>query len=40
MKAGKTKEEIMKATFISGAEEWKRSGADRGIEAAYEELSS
>jgi cyclase len=40
MKAGKTKEEIMKATFIPGAEEWKGSGADRGIEAAYEELSS
>jgi cyclase len=39
MKAEKTKEEMMKATFIPGAEEWKGSGAGRGIEAAYEELS-
>jgi cyclase len=39
MKAGKSKEEIIKATFIPGAEEWKGDGIERCLTAAYEELS-
>ncbi|MBK0381775.1 MBL fold metallo-hydrolase [Pedobacter sp. SD-b] len=39
MKAGKSKEEIMKATFIPGAEEWKGEGISRSLDAAYQELS-
>lgn len=39
MKAGKSKEEIMKATFIPGAEEWKGDGISRSLDAAYQELS-
>ncbi|MBD3748491.1 MAG: MBL fold metallo-hydrolase [Sphingobacteriales bacterium] len=39
MKAGKSKEEIMKATFIPGAEEWKGDGINRSLEAAFQELS-
>ena len=37
IKAGKTKEEIMKATSIPGVTEWQGEGLDRGLEAAYEE---
>jgi cyclase len=36
---GKTKEEIIKATIISGAEEWKGDGIERPLTAAYLELS-
>jgi glyoxylase-like metal-dependent hydrolase (beta-lactamase superfamily II) len=39
IKAGKSKEEIMKATFIPGAEEWKGDGISRSLDAAYQELS-
>ena len=40
IKAGKTKEEILKATEIPGATEWKGAGIERPLGAAYEELSS
>jgi glyoxylase-like metal-dependent hydrolase (beta-lactamase superfamily II) len=39
IKAGKTKEEILKATEIPGSPEWKGSGIDRPIGAAYTELT-
>jgi cyclase len=39
IKAGKTKEEILKATEIPGAPEWKGDGIDRPLTAAYEELT-
>ncbi len=39
MKAGKSKEDILKATEIPGSPEWKGSGIDRPINAAYEELT-
>jgi glyoxylase-like metal-dependent hydrolase (beta-lactamase superfamily II) len=38
--AGKTKEEILKATEIPGAPEWKGDGIQRPLTAAYEELTS
>lgn len=38
--AGKTKEEILKATFIPGAEEWKGDGIERPLTAAYMELTT
>jgi glyoxylase-like metal-dependent hydrolase (beta-lactamase superfamily II) len=37
IKAGKTKEEIMKATSIPGVSEWQGDGIERGLQAAYEE---
>lgn len=40
IKAGKTKEEILKATEIPGAPEWKGDGIERPLTAAYEELTS
>ncbi|MGE5108116.1 MAG: MBL fold metallo-hydrolase [Sphingobacteriales bacterium] len=40
IKSGKTKEEILKATIIPGAPDWKGDGIDRSINAAYEELTS
>ncbi|CAN5437113.1 MBL fold metallo-hydrolase [soil metagenome] len=40
IKAGKSKEEILKATSIPGAEEWKGDGIERPLTAAYEELTS
>ncbi|MEO5890870.1 MAG: MBL fold metallo-hydrolase [Ferruginibacter sp.] len=40
IKAGKTKEEIVKATGIPGAPEWKGDGIDRPLGAAFDELSS
>lgn len=40
IKAGKTKDEILKATEIPGAPEWKGDGIDRPLTAAYEELTS
>ena len=40
IKAGKSKEEILKATLIPGGEEWKTDGIKRPLEAAYEELTA
>lgn len=40
IKAGKTKEEIIKATEIPGSPEWKGSGIDRPLNAAFAELTS
>lgn len=40
IKAGKTKEEILKATEIPGSPEWKGSGIERPLAAAHEELTS
>ena len=37
IKAGKTKDEIMKASSIPGVTEWQGDGIDRGLQAAYEE---
>jgi glyoxylase-like metal-dependent hydrolase (beta-lactamase superfamily II) len=38
MKAGKTKEEVLKATLIPGGEEWKTDGIQRPLGAAWDEL--
>ena len=38
IKAGKTKEEIVKATAIPGVTEWQGDGIERGLQAAYEEV--
>lgn len=40
MKAGKSKEEILKATEIPGSPEWKGDGIQRPLQAAFEELSA
>lgn len=40
IKAGKTKDEILKATIIPGGEEWKTDGIQRPLTAAYEELTT
>jgi len=40
IKAGKTKDEILKATEIPGSPEWKGDGIDRPLSAAYLELAS
>ena len=37
IKAGKTKEEILKSTSIPGVTEWQGDGIENGLEAAYEE---
>ncbi len=39
MKAGKTKEEILKAKEIPGSPEWKGNGIERPLGAAYTELT-
>jgi glyoxylase-like metal-dependent hydrolase (beta-lactamase superfamily II) len=39
VKAGKTKEEILKTSSIPGITEWQGDGIERGITAAYEELT-
>jgi len=39
IKAGKTKEEILKATEIPGSPEWKGDGISRPLTAAYTELT-
>ncbi len=39
-KAGKQKDEILKATVIPGAEDFKGQGIERSLTAAYDELSS
>ena len=38
--AGKTKDEILKATEIPGSPEWKGDGIDRPLNAAYEEITT
>ena len=40
IKAGKTKEEIMAATAIPGVTQWQGDGINRGLQAAYEELTA
>ncbi len=40
MKAGKTKEEILKITLIPGSEAWKAEGIQRPLQAAWEELNN
>lgn len=39
IKAGKSKEEILKSTAVPGVTEWKGDGIVRSLQAAYEELS-
>ena len=39
IKAGKTKDEILQATSIPGITDWQGDGIQRGITAAYEELT-
>jgi len=39
IKAGMTKEEVLKATIIPGGEEWKTDGIQRPLGAAYDELT-
>lgn len=39
IKAGKTKDEILKATAIPGSDQWKGDGISRPLTAAWEELS-
>ena len=38
IKAGKTKEEVLKTTLIPGGEEWKTDGIQRPLGAAWDEL--
>ncbi|HMK26661.1 MAG TPA: MBL fold metallo-hydrolase [Chitinophagaceae bacterium] len=40
IKAGKTKDDILKAKIIPGGEEWKTDGIERPLTAAYEELTA
>ncbi|MEI7734227.1 MAG: MBL fold metallo-hydrolase [Ferruginibacter sp.] len=40
IKAGKTKEDILKNKSIPGSDEWKGDGASRPLEAAYIEITS
>lgn len=40
IKSGKTKEEILKSTTIPGSPEWKGDGIERGLSAAYLEVSA
>lgn len=40
IKAGKTKEEILKNTALPGENEWKGDGFQRPLQAAYEELTA
>ena len=40
IKSGKSKDEILKATTIPGADEWKGDGIQRPLTAAYEELTA
>ena len=39
IKAGKSKEEVIKATAVPGVTEWQGDGIARSLQAAYEELS-
>ncbi len=40
IKAGKTKEEILKATSVPGSDQWKGDGINKPLQAAYEELTA
>jgi cyclase len=40
IKAGKTKEQILSATAIPGVTDWQGDGIQRGLTAAYEELTA
>lgn len=40
LRAGKTKDEILKTQIIPGGEEWKTDGIERPLTAAYEELTA
>ncbi|HEY0751930.1 MAG TPA: hypothetical protein VGD26_12285, partial [Chitinophagaceae bacterium] len=40
IKAGKSKEEILKNTSLPGETEWKGDGFQRPLQAAYEELTA
>jgi glyoxylase-like metal-dependent hydrolase (beta-lactamase superfamily II) len=40
IKAGKTKEEILKEKAIPGVTEWQGDGIERGLDATYDELTS
>ena len=40
IKAGKTKDEIIKSKSIPGVTEWQGDGIERGLTAAYEELTT
>ncbi|HVV55127.1 MAG TPA: MBL fold metallo-hydrolase [Mucilaginibacter sp.] len=40
IKAGKSKEEILKATSIPGVTDWQGDGINRSLEAAYQEFSA
>lgn len=40
IKAGKSKDDILKATIIPGGEDWKTDGINRPLTAAYEELAT
>jgi glyoxylase-like metal-dependent hydrolase (beta-lactamase superfamily II) len=40
IKSGKTKDEILKATEIPGSPDWKGTGIDRPLNAAYQELTT
>lgn len=40
IKAGKSKDDILKATSIPGSEEWKGDGIQRPLGAAYDELTA
>jgi cyclase len=40
IKAGKTKDEVIKEKSIPGVSEWQGDGIERGLQATYEELTS
>lgn len=40
IKAGKSKEEVVKATAVPGVTEWQGDGIGRSLQAAYEELTA
>lgn len=40
IKAGKSKEEVVKATAVPGVTEWQGEGIGRSLQAAYEELTA
>ena len=40
IKAGKTKDEVLKEKAIPGVTEWQGDGIERGLQATYEELTS
>lgn len=40
IRAGKSKEDILKATAIPGVTEWQGDGIARGLQSAYEEITN